>query len=325
MPPAHLVGLGAGLVSGVLYTSAIPHTFLAVMLIYLTPTPLFLAALGWGPWAGLTAALSGSLLAIFGAGGQLGAVYVCFVALPSLALCRLIVLYRVRAPEPGAEGTGVVEWYPVGRLFAWAAVGGGALVAAAISLKWGGVEAYEGAFKPLFIQMFTRQVGPAESGGLSRDEVEEIAGLFARRFVPAFFAAFWVGAMMFNVWAASKVAATSGLLGRPEPDFEAMEFPKFLLPSAGAALLMCFAPGLPGVVADAFLGAFAFAFLILGLIVIRAITEGTGAAQPILMGLLYISVFMLHWPALFVIPFGVAEPFFKLRARAQAQARPPRG
>jgi hypothetical protein len=103
-----------------------------------------------------------------------------------------------------------------------------------------------------------------------------------------------------------------------------MEFPNFLLPAAGVALVLCMLPGFPGLAADAVLGGTAFAFLILGLIVIRAISEGTGAAQPVLMGLLCVSVFVLHWPALLVIPFGVAEPYFKLRAWAQAQTKSPR-
>lgn len=324
MPPAYLVGLGAGLVSGVLFTSALPHTFLALMLLYLAPMPLFLAALGWGPNAGLTAAVAGCLMALAGAGGQWGVVYTCFVALPSVVLSRLTLLYRVTPQELGTGPGGAVEWYPAGRLFAWAAVLGGALVAVAIPLAWGSVEAYVGAFKPFFIETFMTRLGAKDSGGLSRQEADAIAGLFATRGVPAITAALWVGAMMFNIWAASKVTAVSGLLSRPEPDFDRMEFPAFVLPSAGAALVLCMMSGFPGIMADAFLGAFAFAFLILGLIVIRIVTDGKSSIQPVLMGLLYISVFVLHWPALLVIPFGVAEPFLKLRARAQMQTKPPR-
>jgi hypothetical protein len=332
MPPAYLIGLGAGLVSGVLFTSLIPHTLLAIVLFYLAPAPVFLAALGWGPTAGVMAALAGSLIPMAAKGLYLAGAYAAFVALPSIAMCRLALQYRVAAPGSTATpnlsaalSSGIVEWYPEGRLFAWAAVLGGLLVAVTIPLVSGSVESYEGAIKPLFTQVFIRELGHGDVTGLSRQQVDDIAGLFARRFVPAVAAALWVGAMMFNFWAASKVAAVSGLLSRPEPKFSLMTFPDFVLPCAGAALVLSFVSGFPGIMANAFLGAFAFAFLILGLIVIRAITEGAGAAQPILLGLLYISVFVLGWPALFIVPIGAAEPFFRLRERAQARLKPPRG
>lgn len=327
MASAYLIALGAGLVSGVLFASLIPHTLMALVLFYLAPLPIFLAALGWGPSAGLLAVLTGVLTALAATGGAPGAAYAVFVALPAFALCWLAL--RCRESPPGAReafsGRPAIEWYPVGRLFAWTALLGGTLAALAIPLASGSLENYEGAVKPLFSQVFVRELDSGETGGLTREQVEAIATFFARRVVPAMLAALWVGAMMFNFWAAIRVTAVSGLLIRPEPDYAAMEFPRVMLTGAAVALAVSFTHGFPGVMADAFLGAFAFAYLILGLVVIKAITAGAGAAQPVLLGLLYISVFVLGWPALFVIPIGAAESFLKLRARALARTRTPRG
>ena len=56
------IGLGAGAASGLLFASvASGSPLLSMLLFYLAPLPILIAALGWSHWAGLVAALSAGI------------------------------------------------------------------------------------------------------------------------------------------------------------------------------------------------------------------------------------------------------------------------
>src|ERR1700739_633637 len=118
------IAIAAGCASALMFASIVSGALVSLLLFYLSPLPLMMAAIGWGP-------LGQSLCGIAAAGG-LGAVYgfpYCIayavtVALPAWWLGHLVLLGRpaaaVGSPDQGAAPVAPeLEWYPVGRLLLW--------------------------------------------------------------------------------------------------------------------------------------------------------------------------------------------------------------
>ena len=63
-----LIGIGAGAATALLFASVASGSLLSVLLFYLAPLPILIAALGWSHWAALIAAVfaSAGLAAVFG-------------------------------------------------------------------------------------------------------------------------------------------------------------------------------------------------------------------------------------------------------------------
>jgi hypothetical protein len=120
-----LIGIGAGAATALLFASVASGSPLSVLLFYLAPLPILLAALGWSHWAGLIAALfaSAGLAAVFSSYFFLA--FLIGVALPAWWLGYLALLAR---PVEGAPDG--LEWYPVGHLVVWAAILGASVVIA---------------------------------------------------------------------------------------------------------------------------------------------------------------------------------------------------
>src|SRR5580704_13223540 len=119
-----LVALAAGCASALMFASIISGALISLLLFYLAPLPLMVAALAWGPLC----ASVGGIAAAIGLGAIFGLPY-CLafaltVALPAWWLGHLALLGRPLGGG-GSSGNGaapvVLEWYPVGRLLLWIA------------------------------------------------------------------------------------------------------------------------------------------------------------------------------------------------------------
>ena len=120
-----LIALAAGSASALMFASIISGALISLLLFYLAPLPLMVAALGWGP----IAATIGGIAAATGLGAMFGLPYciafVVTVALPAWWLGHLALLGRP-SPNTGsntsaAPAAPVLEWYPVGRILLWIA------------------------------------------------------------------------------------------------------------------------------------------------------------------------------------------------------------
>src|SRR5262250_204731 len=125
-----LIGIGAGVAAALLFASVTSGLGFSVILFYLAPLPIMIAALGWSHWAGLAAAVTaaamlGSAFGIFFFG-----TFLTSVGAPAWWLGYLALLSR-----PVANG-GVMhtEWYPPGRLVLWAAALGAGIIAGALAM-----------------------------------------------------------------------------------------------------------------------------------------------------------------------------------------------
>ncbi len=89
-----LIGIGAGLVSAVLFASTMTGSLLAVALFYITALPGFLAGLGWGTRAALACAVTGAALVTILLAPLTGLGYFLTLGLPIFILCNMALLAR---------------------------------------------------------------------------------------------------------------------------------------------------------------------------------------------------------------------------------------
>src|SRR5215468_2609355 len=115
------IAVAAGAASALMFASIVSGALISLVLFYLSPLPLMVAAIGWGPFY----ASLGGIAAAIGLGAIFGLPYcIAFaitVALPAWRLAHLALLGR---PSHGAaDGTfadqAELEWYPVGRILLW--------------------------------------------------------------------------------------------------------------------------------------------------------------------------------------------------------------
>lgn len=309
-----LIGIGAGLVSGVLFASAATGSLLAMALFYLAPLPSFLAGLGWGWTAAVLAALAGTLVGGAALGLAAGVSYLLTLGLPIALLCYLALLTRVAAaPASAPVGSGALEWYPPGRLVAWATLIAGSLAAGSVPLLGTDVESYRAAIHEVVEGNFLRRMGPSAQE-FDKASLEGLLDVLTR-VLPAASAMVWLGVAVFNMWAAGRIVDYSGRALRPWPDISRLTYPSPMTLGFVGSLILTFVPGMVGIVATGFAGAFMLAFTFLGLVIMHVITRNMPLRGVLLTGL-YLSILLFGWVALFLAILGVGEPLFKLRQRS---------
>src|SRR3954469_2910645 len=121
-----LIAIAAGSASALMFASTISGALISLLLFYLAPLPLMVAALGWGPLS----ATIGGIAAALGLGAIFGLPYciafVLMVGLPAWWLGHLALLGRpvataASAGNGAAPAAPVMEWYPIGRILLWTA------------------------------------------------------------------------------------------------------------------------------------------------------------------------------------------------------------
>jgi Predicted membrane protein (DUF2232) len=314
-----LIGAGAGLVSAALFASATTASVLAGILFYLAPLPICLAGLGWGWIAGAIAALSGSVVLGSVLGLTTGAAYAGAVAFPIAVLCYLALLSRA-APSPQGHPSGVLEWYPVGRLVGWAAVIAGALAAIMVLMLGYDTDSYRDSIKDLLQHSSLKELDP--DGTLINEST--IGGLSAvlARTLPAAFAIVWETIALFNLWLAGVIVEASGRALRPWPKLDSIELPNAFFLAFTASLLASFLPGLVGLLATGLAGALLFAYVLQGLGVLHVVSRGM-PFRALLLAALYIGILFLGWVAVAIAILGLSEPMLRLRDRAATKGQPP--
>src|SRR5712672_3783495 len=113
-----LIAMAAGCASALMFASIVSGALISLLLFYLAPLPLMMAALGWGPLSATIGGISAAtgLGAIFGLPSCIA--FVVTVALPACWLGHLALLGRPAATVASA-GNGaapvapIMEWYPV--------------------------------------------------------------------------------------------------------------------------------------------------------------------------------------------------------------------
>jgi hypothetical protein len=313
-----LIALVAGATSALMFASIISGALISLLLFYLAPLPLMVAALGWGP----IAATIGGIAAACGLGAMFGLPYciafVVTVALPAWWLGHLALLGRA-LPDTGsnngaAPAAPVLEWYPVGRILLWIA-GFAVLTTVAAMLTLGtDAETITGSLR----RGLSRILGPhdvATSGDTERwvDALAIIA--------PAAAAIVAMMTLTLNLWLAGKITVTSGRLRRPWPELKRAELPPMTLVVLSLALAFCFIGGTVALFAQITATALLMAYAVTGFAVLHTLTLAL-KGRALWLSCTYAFVVVFGWPVLAMVALGLADAMFGFRQRF-LRGRPP--
>jgi hypothetical protein len=314
-----LIAIAAGCASALMYASMISGALISVVLIYLAPLPLMVAAIGWGP---LSAAIGG-----IGAAIGLGAIFglphciafVVMVALPAWWLGHLVLLGRAvtDATLSGDDASAVapdLEWYPIGSILLWLA-GFATLITMATLLSLGtDFASVTDALRQGWLLILNRR--DAAAAGETRQLVDALVTI-----TPAAAAMGFTIMLMLNLWLAAKITATSGRLHRPWPDLKSTALPSMTLVLLFVAIALCFIGGLPAILALIVATALIITYAFTGFAVLHTLTL-TLKNRALWLCCAYTVVVVFSWPILVIAALGIADAVFGFRQR-YLQGRPP--
>ena len=309
-----LIGIGAGAATALLFASVASGSLISVLLFYLAPLPILIAALGWSHWAGLIAAVfaSAGLAVVFGSFMFLA--FLLGIGLPAWWLGYLALLGR----PTGQPAPNDMEWYPAGSLVVWAAILGALIVIAALINFGAGEGDSRNAMRNAIERMLRMQMRAPKGPPLDINRTVEILMVV----LPPAAAVVTTITNTLNLWLAGRIVSVSGRMKRPLPDLSAMRFPPYAPLLTGAALAASFLPGMVGTAGLVLATAMLVAFAVLGLAVLHTVTRGVNA-RMLLLGSVYASVIVMLWPALFLILLGLADTALDIRGRVAGRRGPP--
>jgi hypothetical protein len=315
-----LIAIAAGCASALMFASIISGALISLLLFYLAPLPLMVAALGWGPLS----ATIGGITAAMGLGAIFGLPYciafVVTVALPAWWLGHLALLGRP-VTNGAAAGNGaapvepVMEWYPIGRILLWIA-GFATLTTMAALLTLGSDAAtIVGALK----RGLLRILGPR--GTASTGDVEQWVEALVT-IAPSAAAIVAMMTLTLNLWLAARITATSGRLHRPWPDLKSAALPPMTLAALSAAIAFCFVGGLLAMLAQIVTAALMMAYALTGFAVLHTLTLAM-KSRSLWLSCAYAIVVVFGWPVLAMVALGLADAIFGFRQRYLQRRRPP--
>jgi len=311
-----LIGLGAGAASALLFASVASGSVLSILLFYLAPLPIMIAALGWSHWSGLFAAVVAALGLSSVFGPFFIVAFLVGVGLPAWWLGYLGLLAR-RAPD----NPETMEWYPAGRLVVWAAIVSALTVIAAIPTFGLDEETFRAGLRASFERVLKTQSPadiPAEIRSIDSKKVVDLLAAI----IPLAAAVVATITNTVNLWLAGRIVKVSGNLRRPWPDIPEMRFPAFTPALLAIAIAVSFLPNLLGTVGSILAASLLMAYAILGFAVLHALTRDAAARGFILAGS-YVAVVVLFWPILLMTLAGLADTAFDIRGRLARKSRPP--
>jgi hypothetical protein len=311
-----LIGLGAGAASALLFASVLTASLTSVVLFYLAPLPILIAAIGWSHWAGLAAAVTAALglTLVFGT--------FFFPAFPtSFAAWWLGYLALLARPTASAAE---FEWYPVGRLVVWAAILGALVIMVALFQFGGSESSIQATLRAGFERMLRTQMQTPEGEALAVPGVtnpDRLIDILVMVLPPAA-AVLTTLTQLLNLWLAARIVKISDRLKRPWPDLATMRFAPATPFCFAAALAGSFLPDIVGMAAAIAAASLSVAYVVLGFAVLHGITRALRNRAIVLVGI-YSAVAIFGWPVLLMGLLGLIDAALDLRARVAASRGPP--
>lgn len=311
-----LIAGAAGCASALMFASIISGALISLVLFYLAPLPLMVAAMGWGP----TCAAIGGLAAGLGLGGifgvPYGAAFVLTVALPAWWLGHLVLLGRPLTSDTSSAPNvpPPMEWYPLGRILIWVACFAALTTAAALLTLGSDASTITDALRRGLLRIINVQGAP-------QDRATEVVDAFVA-IAPAAAAIVAMMTLTLNLWLAAKVTATSGRLRRPWPDIKTTMLPPMTLVAATLALALCFSGGLPGMLAQIITSSLMMAYALVGFAVLHTVTL-TLRSRILWLSCVYAVVLVFLWPMIAMVGIGIADTVFGFRQRYLQRHMPP--
>jgi len=307
-----LIALAAGCAAALMFVSVVSGALISLVLFYLAPLPLMVAALGWGS----ATALIGGVVTCAGIGLILGLPYMTAfaltVALPGWWLGHVAMLAR-SAAEANAAPT--LHWYPAGRLVLWIAGFASMTTIAALLSLGSDAATITDVLKHGLSRIF------ATSDGADAAETDRLVTVLVT-IAPAAATMVTLAALSLNLWLAAKIVQTSGRLMRPWPPLNLIEFPPLTLAVLAVGILLCFSGGLSALFAQIITTALVAAYALAGFAVLHTLTQAMTMRGLWLAGS-YAVVAVFGWPLVAIALVGIADAIFGFRRRKQRALHPP--
>ncbi len=312
-----LIALAAGLASATMFASIVSGALASLLLFYLAPLPLMVAALGWGSSAALIAGLvaSAGLAATFSFTYM--AAFALTIALPAWWLGRMLLLARPVSNDPQlANMAPALDWYPVGRVLIWmTAFASITTFSALLTLGSDDTSINAGLRRGLEAILGARTSGSPQ---VDRTRVLDILVSIA----PAAATIIAIVTLTFNLWLAAKITAYSGRLRRPWPDLRTIMLPKTAVAALGAALVLAFAGGIVAIAAQVAASALMMVYAMTGFATLHTLLQTFGPRNFIL-GSVYAATLFIGWPLIGMMSLGVADAIFGIRQNYWMRRGPP--
>jgi hypothetical protein len=306
-----LIALAAGCAAALMFVSVVSGALMSLVLFYLAPLPLMVAALGWGS----ATALVGGLASCLGIGLIFGPTYMIVfavtVALPAWWLGRLAMLAR---PDAATAAPPSLHWYPAGRLVLWIAAFA-ALTTTAALLSLGSTA---NDITDVLKRGLARVFGADGAAAPDTDNLVTVLVMIA----PAAATMVTMAALTLNFWLAARITQTSGRLMRPRPALNMIAFPQLTLAVLAIAALLCLSGGLLALFAQIVTTALIVAYAFAGFAVLHTLTQ-TRSMRGLWLAGSYALVVVFGWPLVAIALLGIADAIFGFRNRKQPAFRPP--
>lgn len=300
---AAAVAVACGAVAACLYLGIVIGTPGALLLVYMTQLPLFVAGLWLGVGAAAIAGLTGSLVLLAASDGLSAGIFAALNAGPVVLLVRQALLARQR-------GDGGFAWYPPGLLAAWLTGLALAGIAAAVLLL-GGPDGLHASLRDMVAGVLDRI---ASRPVPDRERVAEGLAMI----VPGIVAASWMVTTVGNAVLAQGLLVRFRANWRPSPEMAALGLPIWLTAALGAAAAATILPGAPRFVGLNMTLALLVAFCLAGLAVLHAAARRL--SQPTMAMVFFYTVATLFgWPFIVVAVLGLFESWLGLRRRLAPQ------
>ena len=340
--PGIIAGLGAGSAAALLSLLVAQKTAFAMVMGFLAPLPLMIAAMGFGPIAGGIAVSVGALaVGVFdsrtgglalvapdhlGAGLLDAIVFIVTLGLPSWLMARLAVSpIRVPKAVQSVVDPQRPEELLLGRLLTVAMAFGAISVALGFAIaiiKLGSFQA--------FMDDSVRMAKPfaerllASNRPLPKDFTAQQVAVGVTWALTPLFAGVAVLLFVVNLWFAARIAQMSGLLTGYWPDIS--RYTRVQRPLAlvfAMSLGLSLAGGIVGMASLVVCGALLMGFVLQGLAVTHAVTRGKTYRRPLLI-IVYLSMLLLMpWLLAFYGLIGLLDAAFAFRDREKPAPQTP--
>jgi hypothetical protein len=307
-----LIAIAAGCASALMFASIVSGALISLLLFYLAPLPLMVAALGWGPLSATIGGIAAATVlgAIFGLPYCIA--FVVATALPAWWLGHLALLGRplTTGIQP-ANDAAAFEWYPVGRILLWIVIFATLMITATLLTMGSDGPSITGTMRSAWTHLL-------ETVGVTPTD-RTLNALVA--IAPAAAAIFVTMTLTLNLWLAAKITATSGRLHRPWPDLRSAALPPLTLAALCVEIAFCFSGGLLAILAQIVTAALLIAYALTGFAVLHTLTLAL-KNRALWLTCSYAIVVIFSWPVLAMVILGVADALLGIRQR-YLQGRPP--
>ncbi len=303
-----IVGIGAGLVSALLFAVVITGSSLAALLYSAAPLPIFIASLGWNHRSGLVATIAGALAVAFALSPSGGIAFALIIGLPAWWIAYLALLAR-------GDGNGAVEWYPLGNLLLWIAATAALATVGSALVMTTDYDAYRMVISRMIENLLNEMVRARLIALPAGVDLKEFAQDLAPA-VPLGIGASFVTTITANLWLAARAVKLSDRLPRPWPFIPSTTLPRRALLLLVAAGVIAVVGGFVGLAAMAFVGALFAAFMFSGLCLLHDLSRGRPWRLPMLISV-YVALVVMQavlTPLLALV--GLIDTALGLRKRA---------